>query len=136
MIPIWLYGAAALAFGVGGFVAGVKVTNNSWKASMLDAERERAEEIRQANDRNNELARELEDSRASIRTVYKTITKRADRIIDRPVYLNVCLDDDGLRLANDALAGKAGDPGEPDRAVPAAVPAGRQNGRRGAAKTD
>jgi hypothetical protein len=134
ILPIWAYGVAALALAGGGFVAGVKATNNHWKAEMLDAARDHAELIRDANERNNDLARELEDSRANVRTVYKTITKKVDRIVDRPVYLRECLDDDGLRLANLAIAGKAVDPGESDRPVSAPIPLGRPDGGGGAAE--
>lgn len=48
----------------------------------------------------------LEKKRVETKTVYVTLTKYVDRIIDRPVYHNLCFDDDGMRIANAALAGK------------------------------
>lgn len=132
--PVWLYGVAALALAGGGFYAGAKVTNNSWKAGMLDAEIKHASALKEANDRNNELARALEASRANIRTVFKTIEKRVEKVVDRPVFLRECFDDDGLRLANEALTGQASDPGEPDRPVSGPVPLGRSDGRGDPAK--
>ena len=45
------------------------------------------------------------------------IEKEVQRVVERPVYSNVCLDVDGLRLANAAKNGT--DPGEPKAALPA-----------------
>ena len=41
-----------------------------------------------------------EKTREKERVVYRTITKTVDRIIERPVYSNVCLDDDGILAIN------------------------------------
>lgn len=45
----------------------------------------------------------------------RTIVRETVKLVDRPVYHNICLDDDGLRLAN---AAKNGTPVEPADAVP------------------
>lgn len=52
------------------------------------------------------------------RVVYQTITETVDRIVERPVYRNVCLDTSGLRALADAIHGRADDPGQPAPAVP------------------
>lgn len=52
-----------------------------------------------------------------INVEYRTITKTVERIVDRPVYLNQCIDDDGLRIINGFISGardsinSASDPG-------------------------
>ena len=61
----------------------------------------------------------FEEKRDAIRTVTRTITREVDRIVERPVYRDVCLDPDGLRVANAALVGTPLAPGQPDGAVPA-----------------
>jgi hypothetical protein len=120
---MWLYGVGALALVACGFGAGVKVTNDHWKAEMLEAAEDHQYALAKAYERNNAIVRELEESRANVRTVYKTITKRVERIVDRPVYVRECLDDDGLHAVNDALRGSAS-PRQPDPALPAPEPAG------------
>lgn len=50
-------------------------------------------------------AEKLEVDDAKAKVVYKTITQTVDRLVDRPVYRSVCLDADGLRVANEALSG-------------------------------
>lgn len=77
----------------------------------------------------------LEKDNAKTRTVYKTITQTVDKIVERPVYRNVCLDDDGLRSANAALAGALTPAGEPDSTLPKPDPAGGRRGGDGAAQT-
>lgn len=55
---------------------------------------------------------------AKDRVVYKTITQSVDKIVDRPIYRNICLDADGLREANSALARTLPDTGKPNAAMP------------------
>jgi len=124
ILPIWAYGAAALVLAAGGFIGGYRVSTDHWKAQLVTAQVEHDEEIRHANLVNNAIAAQLEESRANVRTVYKTITKRVEKIVDRPVYVRECFDDDGLSIANDALRGQAPDPGKPDRPVSGVKPAG------------
>lgn len=66
----------------------------------------------------------LESQNAKASIVYRTITQTVDKIVDRPVYRNVCLDDDGLRLVNAALGGvpaAPADPGNADSGMPRAL---------------
>lgn len=49
----------------------------------------------------------FENDNAKAKVVFRTIHDQVERIVDRPVFRNVCLDDDGLRLANAALSGIA-----------------------------
>lgn len=60
----------------------------------------------------------LENNHEKTRIVYRTITRSVDRLVERPVYRNVCLDDDGVREANAALAGTPATAAEPHDAVP------------------
>ncbi len=56
----------------------------------------------------------LEKGNADAKVVYRTITQTVDKYIDRPVYRNVCFDDDGLRDANSAILGKITTRDKPD----------------------
>lgn len=120
-------GAAVLLIG-GAFVGGVKVTDWRWKASLLEAEQKHTELLAAEIERSNGVAAELEAERGKSKIVYKTITKKVDRIIDRPVYFQQCFDDDGLRLARAAILGQAADPGQPVGPVPSPKPLRGRNG--------
>lgn len=77
-------------------------------------------------------AGKVEDGNAKARVVYRTITQTVDRVVDRPVYRNLCLDDDGLRIAATAINGST-EPAAPvpDKPVPKpAATTGRDRGVR------
>lgn len=70
----------------------------------------------------------LENGNAQAKVVYRTITQTVDKIVDRPVYKSLCLDDDGLRTANQALGGTLEVIRKPDATVPRpATPGGRDS---------
>lgn len=98
------------------------------KAECEEAARiQREAEIGKAN----MAATEKEKGDAKAKVVYRTITQTVDKYIDRPVYRNVCLDADGLRDANAALAGTSPVTAKPDSRVPQPLPAvGRDRGQR------
>lgn len=66
----------------------------------------------------NQAAEKKEKGDAKAKIVYRTITQKVDRYIDRPVYRNICLDDDGLRDANAALVGALTPAAKPDKPMP------------------
>lgn len=106
---------------VAGFAAGVK-----WHAGQ-DAI---AEQARQVNQRAQERLRRqnantaavaFEGDRVRIEKEFVPITQEVERVVEKPVYRNVCLDPDGLSVIGDALARAYNDPGEPGNAVPKAA---------------
>ena len=110
---------AALALAIG---AGTAWQVQAWRyeareAQRLEAERElRAQQARKADS----AAASHEQRREKIAAEVRTITKEVERVVERPVYRDRCVDDDGLRLLRRAV----GDPaaaGEPAPAVPDAV---------------
>ena len=64
----------------------------------------------------------LEKARAKTEIRYRTILKKVEHEVEKPSYRVVCLTDDGVRLANDALRGAAIAPSEPLDAVPGSRP--------------
>ena len=65
-------------------------------------------------------------------TVVREITREVPKIIDRPVYRNVCVDADGVRLierAVDAANGRGAPGGGTDGAAGGVQPAARDGGR-------
>lgn len=110
-----------LACLVAGFAAGVK-----WHAGQ-DAI---AEQARQVNQRAQERLRRqnantaavaFEGNRVRIEKEFVPITQEVERVVEKPVYRNVCLDPDGLSVIGDALARAYNDPGKPGNAVPKAA---------------
>jgi hypothetical protein len=113
-----LLGAAIYMVYDAGYDAGTAEVRAEW----FDANQaQRAKETKQGNT----ASTKLEQGNAEARIVYRTITQEVDRIVDRPVYVNACFDDDGLRHANAALAGALTPARKPDGAVPEPDAAGR-----------
>lgn len=86
-----------------GIWIGHKVTSDAWKADQLGIEEAAIAKYKADLALNDQAARKLEVKAGAIDVQYRTIVKTVDRIVEKPVYGNVCLDDDGLRAANSAL---------------------------------
>jgi hypothetical protein len=106
-LPLWAE-AAAIAALVGGLVyAGWTV--RGWKDKSDEAREvkaiERAIEVFRKHEEG--VARLLEEKLSKLRANQKIVEIRRESIVDRPVYRNICLDDDGLRLIEAARTGQA-----------------------------
>jgi hypothetical protein len=128
MIPLPFLVASTVAAFVIGAGAGVKITADHYQAAAARSQQEAAGAYQARTVELNDIAAQLEQSRHERKTVYRTITREVDKVVSRDVYRNVCLDSDGVRLVNDALAGRAS-AGQPADAVPAAGAAAGGNGR-------
>ena len=110
-----------IAVFVGGMMAGIK-----WHAGQ-DAIKENARQVNQrATERlqrqnSNTAAVAHESDKVRIETEYRDVIKEVQRVVEKPVYRNVCFDPDGLSVIGDALARAYNDPGEPGNAVPKAA---------------
>lgn len=111
---------AGIIAGVLGFAAGWQV--NDWRHDAAEAER--ARQVKVAEDKQEAKADAASAShegvREQIRTEYQVIYRDRDRVVEKPIYRNVCLDADGLRLVKRAISGPAAAAGEPAAAVPGA----------------
>ena len=103
-----------IAFGAGWKVKSALIAERD--LAILEAKNEFINEYRM-----NEAgkAKVLEQKLADLRANERTIEREKLKIIDRPVYLNTCLDVDGLRLIEAARTGKT-NPAEPADKVPGA----------------
>lgn len=69
----------------------------SKELARLEAEKKKTEENREQTEK---AANGLEEDKTKIEIRYKTITKTVTKLVDRPVYSNVCLDQDGINAVN------------------------------------
>lgn len=51
----------------------------------------------------NKVSADYEQLKSKQRVKVETVTREVQKIIDRPVYSNVCIDDDGLRVINSLI---------------------------------
>lgn len=125
-LPYRILGAVLIALSLltAGYFKGRSDANANCQ-TKIEAIAAKAQELKDAEiTQANTASTKLEIGNAQAKIIYKTITQTVDRVVERPVYLNTCLDPDGLQLANAALAGiAAGPPSEPAATVPASGPA-------------
>lgn len=116
-MKLYAYTAAALALLAAGAVAGWQV--QGWRHGRLEAARlEHEAEVRRLNARTAQTASAgHEADRERVRVEFQTITREVEIVVEKPVYRNVCLDSDGLRLIERAARGGPAT-GEPGDAVP------------------
>ena len=74
----------------------------SWRFDSAEKTRlENEREIRRMNEKRTSPAAEgLEKDKREIEIRYRTITKTVTKFVDRPVYKNICLDQDGIDAIN------------------------------------
>ena len=110
----------AAVISVSSFLAGDKWRSGIVAARDLKATQDNARVQILRADRADQAAERHEKGKAAIEVRYETITKEVQHVVEKPVYRNVCLDDDGLRVIGDALAAaSAGAASQPARSVSA-----------------
>lgn len=99
-----LFIAIVIAFAAGNY--------SGWtiKTYKTDSENLAAKEA--IKDTEQAISGILETKLQSISANQRTIIREVPKIIERPVYYNLCLDPDGMRLANAAKSGTAEFAGE------------------------
>ena len=55
-----------------------------------------------AKDKAQKASEDYEQTKQTERVKTETITRTVQKVVERPIYINTCLDDDGVRLINEA----------------------------------
>ena len=55
-----------------------------------------------AKDKAQKASEDYEQTKETERVKTETITRTVQKVVERPIYINTCLDDDGVRLINEA----------------------------------
>lgn len=114
--------ALGLAFGAGWWLRGLQV-----KAATVDQTKAQAQADVQQAQRTSTAVQQHAKVKTETEIRYVTTVKEVEKLVERPVYLERCMDDDGLRVLNAQILG-TNSPG-PGPALPeAGHPAGRDGG--------
>jgi hypothetical protein len=140
MTGLLLYGLLALTI-VGGLGALYwNIDSKAYTRGFVAAETackeaaalQREEEMGKANLASVNLEKQNEKTHKH----YRTITKYVDKVVEKPVYRNVCFDTDGLSAANAALRGEGDFTSKPNDPVPDSGRTGRRDWKNSPAKTN
>ena len=120
IIPMWVKGLAVLVLVAVGFGAGW-LTKAAFVAerdlATLEAKNEMANVFRSME---GAVAKTVEDKLASLRANERVIEHEKIKVVENPVYRNICLDASGLSLVDQARLGGKPDPAKPADKVPPA----------------
>ena len=119
--------AALLALALG---FGTAWKTQEWRHGAKEAERlEQVAESKRINERAADgAATGHEKDKAKAKVQYRTIYQEVERVVQKPIYRNVCLDDDGVRLISNAIGAKPA-ASEPASSVSGLKPTGGWLGR-------
>lgn len=67
---------------------------------------EQAKVDKAKQDAYNKLSEDYEALKTTRQANANTVTRTYEKVIEKPIYSTVCVEPDGLRLANEAIAGK------------------------------
>ena len=88
------------------FIAGWKVNGWRYEAQIAETEKARQAMIDAYREEEAKAAAVLEKRLKELRANEKVVERERIKLVDRPVYSNECLDDDGLQLVERARTGK------------------------------
>lgn len=79
-------------------------------AKIQEIEQKHLKALAEKQNQINQVSAEYETLKSEQRVQVETVTREVQKIIDRPVYLNHCLDDDGVQQINSLIASGASKP--------------------------
>ncbi|MBT9146155.1 MAG: hypothetical protein DDT42_02037 [candidate division WS2 bacterium] len=94
---------------VASFFSGVKVSGWFHDSKELATQ----ERVREFKKHENSVATKLEERLKELKANERIIEREKLKIIDRPIYLNECIDDDGLQLLNKQRSRQDANTGKP-----------------------
>lgn len=114
----------AIAAGIflAGVAAGIKIHAGQDAIAAQEMARAEAKDRHVKAEKINTAAVKLEKAKETVRTEFVEIERVVDHVVEAPVYLERCMDDNGLRQLNVAIGTRANS-GVAAPAVPASGPA-------------
>lgn len=79
-------------------------------AKIQDIEQKHLKALTEKQNQINQMSSDYEATKSEQRVQVETVTREVQKIIDRPVYLNHCFDDDGLQQLNSLIASGTSEP--------------------------
>lgn len=88
----------------------LRKANQQCTAKIQQIEQKHLKALTEKQNQINRMSADYEATRSEQHVQVETVTREVQKIIDRPVYLNHCFDDDGLQQLNSLIASGASKP--------------------------
>ena len=85
----------------------LRQAESNCQAKILKLEQQHQQAIQKQQTTINKLSADYEERIANQKVKVETVTKYVDKIIERDVYRNVCIDDDGLQSINSLIKNRS-----------------------------
>lgn len=79
-------------------------------AKIQEIEQKHLKALAEKQNQINQMSADYEATRSEQRVQVETVTREVQKIIDRPVYLNHCFDDDGVSAINSLITSDTSKP--------------------------
>lgn len=79
-------------------------------AKIQEIEQKHLKALTEKQNQINQMSADYESTKSKQRVQVEAVTREVQKIIDRPVYLNHCFDDDGLQQLNSLITGNTSQP--------------------------
>ena len=80
----------------------LKEADSKCITKIQEIEQKHLKALAAKQDQINKVSSDYESKKAKYKVKVETVTRKVQKIIDRPVYQQHCFDDDGVRLINEA----------------------------------
>jgi len=81
-------------------VGKLKAADQKCMAQIQEIERKQVKALAEAQNKANKASADYEQIKAEQRAKVENVTRTVQKIVERPIYLNRCIDDDGLSEIN------------------------------------
>lgn len=82
----------------------LREANEQCTTKIQQIEQKHLKALAEKQNQINQVSADYEAAKSEQRVQVETVTREVQKIIDRPVYLNHCLDDDGVQQINLLIA--------------------------------
>lgn len=79
-------------------------------AKIQEIEQKHLKALTEKQNQINQMSADYESTKSKQRVQVEAVTREVQKIIDRPVYLNHCFDDDGVSAINSLITGDTSKP--------------------------
>ncbi|WP_395442006.1 hypothetical protein [Acinetobacter sp. P1332] len=88
----------------------LKEADTKCTTKIQEIERKQIEALAEKQDEINQVSADYEQAKSEQRGQVETVTREVQKIIERPIYLNHCIDDSGLQQLNSLIANGSSEP--------------------------